>query len=71
MTETLRSDFLDIHLSFAETIHGQKLAENVRYERYKPDDVTNQRWVELLGADVNNLTHLTLTYGLTRSLSIT
>lgn len=57
---------MDIHREFTNTEAGMTLAENVRYERYKPAKVTNERWVKLLGADVNNLTHLTLTYGLTQ-----
>lgn len=57
-----------IHTAFAQTEHGQRLASRVRYEKYKPAEVGNEQWVALLGADVNNLTHLTLTYGLTRSL---
>ena len=61
-------DLFDIHRAFAETEYGQTLAAKVRYERYKPADVSNERWAELLGADVNNLTHMPLTYGLTRSM---
>lgn len=57
---------MDIHEDFEKTEFGKVLAGRVRYERYKPASVTNERWVELLGADVNNLTHLTLTYGLTQ-----
>lgn len=67
MAERLsQSQLMDIHREFEKTEAGQTLAANVRYERYKPADVTNERWVALLGADVNNLTHLTLTYGLTQ-----
>lgn len=40
------------------------LAGNIRYGHFKPGDVDNERWVELLGPDVNNLTHLVDTYGL-------
>ncbi|HSW91446.1 MAG TPA: hypothetical protein VLG09_02275 [Candidatus Saccharimonadales bacterium] len=58
---------MEIHEEFEKTDFGKALASRVRYERYKPAEVTNERWVELLGADVNNLTHLTLTYGLTRN----
>ncbi len=58
---------LEIHTSFASTEFGKILAGRIRYEKYRPDGVTNDRWRELLGADVNNLSHLTLTYGLTRS----
>lgn len=55
---------IEIHEEFKKTDFGKTLADRVRYERYKPADVSNERWVDLLGADVNNLTHLTLTYGL-------
>jgi hypothetical protein len=55
-----------IHNSFTETEYGQTLAGQVRYERYKPEHISNERWTELLGADVNNLTHMPLTFGLTR-----
>lgn len=61
-------NFMGLHHAFAETEHGQKLASQVRYDRYKPEEVSNERWVELLGADVNNLTHLPLTYGLTQDM---
>lgn len=57
---------MDIHHSFASSELGERLGAQVRYEKYKPEEVSNERWVELLGADVNNLTHLPLTYGLTR-----
>lgn len=57
---------MEIHKEFEKTDFGQTLAGRVRYERYKPVDATNERWTKLLGADVNNLTHLTLTYGLTQ-----
>lgn len=62
---------MEIHEEFEKTDFGKALASRVRYERYKPAEVTNERWVELLGADVNNLTHLTLTYGLTRDFVAT
>lgn len=61
-------NLMDIHRAFAETEHGQALAAQVRYDRYKPAGVSNERWVELLGADVNNLTHMPLTYGLTQDM---
>ena len=57
-------DFLAIHESFSATVHGEALASNVRYGHFKPDNVDNERWVELLGPDVNNLTHLPDTYRL-------
>lgn len=58
---------MGIHHAFSESDLGHRLAEQVRYAKYKPDSVSNQEWVRLLGADVNNLTHLPLTRGLTRA----
>jgi hypothetical protein len=57
-----------IHQSFAETELGEILSQRVRYDTYLPDHVSNERWEELLGADVNNLNHLPLTYGLAKSM---
>lgn len=62
------SDILAVHDAFAQTRYGQALASRVRFERYKPAQVTNEQWVDLLGADVNNLEHMVLTYGLTKQL---
>jgi hypothetical protein len=60
--------FIGIYESFAETEPGMLLASRIRYERYKPVDVSDARWQELLGADVNNLKHALLTRNLTRSM---
>jgi hypothetical protein len=59
---------MTIHYAFAETEEGEKLASRIRYEKYKPAEVSNERWLELFGADVNNLDHMLLTRGLTRSI---
>lgn len=59
---------IELHHSFAATEYGQILNENVRFDRYKPVDVSNERWVALLGSDVNNLVHMPLTLGLTRDM---
>jgi len=64
MEHTPRPRLIEIHKEFEKTDFGKTLAGRVRYERYKPTNVSNERWVDLLGADVNNLTHLALTYGL-------
>lgn len=58
-------DYLGIHEAFAESEYGVILAANVRYGKYKPAGVTNERWEELLGPDANNLDHLVDTYRLT------
>lgn len=57
--------FRQILASFASSELGQKLAGEIRYSRYKPDSIDNSQWERLLGADVNNLKHLSVTYGLT------
>lgn len=58
-------DYLAIHEGFAATEHGRVLGDNVRYAIYKPESVSNQRWIELLGPDADNLRHLLSTYHLT------
>jgi hypothetical protein len=61
---TQNTNLLGIHTAFAATEHGKTLASRVRYEKYKPADMTNEQWVALLGEDVGNLSHLTFTYKL-------
>lgn len=65
--QELGEDVFAIHKAFAATVHGEVLADKIRYERYNLAHLTNEEWVSLLGADVNNLTHMPLTYGLTKS----
>lgn len=59
-------DFIGVHEAFAETPFGQTLADRVRYAKFKPENVSNERWIALLGPDVSNLDHLIDTYHLTR-----
>lgn len=59
-------DYLAIHEGFSATEFGQALGTSVRYEKFKPVGVSNQRWIELLGPDVDNLAHLVSTYELTQ-----
>ena len=61
------TEVYEIHRSFSDTEFGDKLADNVRYDKYRPDHILKKEWTELLGADVNNLTHMPLTYGLARA----
>lgn len=58
--------FGKIHNDFSSTEYGHQLSDSIRYDRYKPNSITNDEWEYLLGVDVNNLKHLKLTYGLTR-----
>jgi 5'-deoxynucleotidase YfbR-like HD superfamily hydrolase len=55
----------EVYTAFAESEHGQQLATQVRFERYNLAGVSNERWIELLGRDVNNLEHMPLTNRLT------
>lgn len=55
---------IQIYNSFASTQYGQKLANKIRYERYNLGNLSNSEWVSLLGADVNNLLHMLVTYRL-------
>jgi hypothetical protein len=57
--------FGEIYNKFSSTKYGDTLKKNVRYEPYKPTEVPNKTWERLLGGDVNNLTHLTVSRGLT------
>lgn len=58
--------FDQIHRGFSGTDYGKRLSGRTRYDRYKPEGLSNEEWVSLLGADVNNLEHMRLTYGMTR-----
>lgn len=60
-------DYLGVHASFAETEYGAVLKSCVRYDKYRPENVSHERWEELLGPDVNNLDHMVDTYQLTRN----
>ena len=56
------SDFFE---SLQQTEHGETLANNIRFGRFKPDFLPNEVWVELLGDDVDNLKHMEYTAELT------
>lgn len=70
LTQPRSPEFLhslaELHRVFSATEHGDRLAQQVRFERYKLPETTNEQWINLLGADVNNLQHMPLTTGLTR-----
>jgi hypothetical protein len=57
-TETI--PFPQIHDSFAQTENGKYLETRVRFNDYRPDHVSREAWVGLLGIDVNNLGHMQL-----------
>lgn len=47
--------------NFSATNFGEQLSGQIRYAKYKPPFITNNGWHELLGDDVNNLTHMRYT----------
>lgn len=55
---------------FADSKYGRKLKGELRYDRYRPQALPKEEWQKLLGADVNNLKHLDVTYGLARQFLI-
>ncbi len=59
--------FGQIHEQFSSTQYGETLRDNIRFSLYKPESISNAEWRKALGADVNNLTHMPLTLGLTKS----
>jgi hypothetical protein len=58
------SRLFTIYDTFSNTVHGKQLNKSLRYEKYKPSNITKKRWEQLLGPDVNNLKHMLVTYGL-------
>jgi hypothetical protein len=58
----LPEDFshMDLYEAFAETPYGRKLAGEIRFAGYKPEHLDKAGWVELLGDDVDNLRHMSL-----------
>lgn len=58
--------FGEVYNLFSASSYGAILNQQVRYARYKPEEVGNMEWENLLRVDVNNLKHLSLTYGLAR-----
>jgi hypothetical protein len=60
-------EYSGIYQAFSETEYGQLMSQEVRYAKYMPEGCSNEEWRELLGADVNQLQHLHLTYGLTKA----
>ena len=60
MAVKVKSDnqlFLNLHQQISASDYGKKLMKEVRYSRYKPENITNSEWEKLLGEDVNNLKH--------------
>ena len=58
--------FPDIHDAFANSPYGDTLDSTIRYDRYRPEHIDQHEWTKTLGADVNGLRHMPITYGVTR-----
>lgn len=58
--------FSEIDQLMRHTSYGQKLSKNIRWRLFKPDFLKEQKWVEILGRDVDNLEHMKLMRGLTQ-----
>lgn len=65
-TNGVETPFLKVDEAFSETIYGQTLKRNVRWEKFKPAHSSNEEWEKLLGSDANNYRHLRHQYGLMR-----
>lgn len=57
----------EVHNSFVESVYGLDIDGHVRFERFKPEHVSNEQWRELLGSDVDSSQHMPLTYGMSRA----
>lgn len=55
----------NLHFFFAKTEYGKVLAQNIRYEIYKPKKMNNSDWIALLGPDVCNLNHALVIFEIT------
>ena len=58
--------FHEIYELFANSPYGKILGQRVRYGPYKPEELSNEEWVKILGPDVHNLEHLLWTLSIAR-----
>lgn len=59
-----------LHQIFSESDFGKTLGGNIRFSDFKPVDIDNDTWVEVLGDDVNNLQHMPHTHRLVGRFSL-
>lgn len=53
-----------LHQVFSSSEYGRTLDNSIRFSDFKPVDVENETWVDMLGDDVNNLRHMPHTHQL-------
>jgi hypothetical protein len=58
----------EIHQNFKKSEYGKKLAGEIRFSCFKPDHISKEEWVKILGADVHNLHHMDLMRSFTKTL---
>lgn len=51
--------------TFAESEYGRSLDGQPRWNRYRPEHISQEEWVKLIGRDADNLQHMWLTQGIT------
>ena len=59
-----------LHQIFAASDFGKTLNGNIRFADFKPVDIDNETWVDVLGDDVNNLHHMPHTHKLVGRFSV-
>lgn len=59
--------YANLHSDFSNTSWGTTLSQSTRFDSFrKQSGLSESEWWDLLGADVNTLRHLKLSYGITR-----
>ncbi len=68
MNTRFSTPYSNIHETYKQTPNGQILENRSRWSRFLPSNFDVSRWKWLLGADVNNLSHLKSTLGNAKAL---
>lgn len=58
--------FNSIFIKFSKTDYGKTLGANIRFSEFKPESMSNEMWVKVLGKDVNNLFHMSVSLDITK-----
>lgn len=59
-----------LHQIFSQSDFGKTLNRNIRFSDFKPVDIDNETWVDVLGDDVNNLQHMPHTHRIVGRFSL-
>jgi hypothetical protein len=55
----------DIYQRYSESPAGQILSERTRWDRFKPENISNETWIRTLSIDADNFKHCLIVYGIT------